>query len=115
MKALVTFNHEKALVVAFSVIANLRMDLPFKLYLAPHHVLQVGLAVAQEVDEHRVLRGEESVTYCRGDRVLLSTFMAGKLTGTAVLVRLQGCVCTGGFSTSSFVLYVPRYLHRWDR
>ena len=91
-------------------------NLHLKLYLAAHHVLQVGLAVAQEVDEHRVLRGVESVTYCRGrgDRVLLSTFMAGKLTGTAVLVRLQGCVCTGGFSTSSFVLYVPRYLHIWD-
>ena len=88
-------------------------NLHLKLYLAAHHVLQVGLAVSQEVDKHRVLRGVESVTYCRGrgDRVLLSTFMAGKLTGTAVLVRLQGCVCTGGFSTSSFVLYVPRYLH----
>ena len=33
MKALVgTFNQEKALVGAFSVITNLRMDLRFKLY-----------------------------------------------------------------------------------
>ena len=35
MKALVgTFNQEKALVGAFSVITNLRMDLRFKLYFS---------------------------------------------------------------------------------
>ena len=30
-----TFNQEKALVGAFSVITNLRVDLRFKLYLTP--------------------------------------------------------------------------------
>ena len=39
MKALVgAFNQEKALVGAFSVITNLRMNLRFKLYAAHRHM-----------------------------------------------------------------------------
>ena len=56
MKAVVaTFNQEKALIGAFSVITNLRVDLRFKLYLVVGELLGGVVRVAQAVEAGRAL------------------------------------------------------------